>query len=167
MIRPSARGDAVSPVVGVMLMLSVTIMVAAIVSTFAGGFSDTGEKVPQTSFKVRANLLENRTYFDHAGGDPVSLGTIQVVFLSGENTTMLKKSDIGTICINFTQVGTAENTIKAGDTFYLEGETPDNTFADHSGIRFGKFLLMEDKEVTWMVVDTRSSKTISMGSLYL
>jgi FlaG/FlaF family flagellin (archaellin) len=41
--------DAVSPVVGVMLMLAVTVMIAAVVSAFAGGFSDTGEKVPQAS----------------------------------------------------------------------------------------------------------------------
>lgn len=148
-------------------MLAVTIMIAAVVSTFAGGFSDTGEKVPQASFKVRVNLLENRTYFDHAGGDPVSLNTIQVVFVSGEKKTTLSRADVGRNCINFTQVASDQTTIKAGDTFYIEGETPSNTLSDHSGIRFGKLVLREETEVTWMVVDTRSSKTISMGSMYL
>ncbi|MDO8872032.1 MAG: type IV pilin N-terminal domain-containing protein [Methanoregula sp.] len=167
MKRPGLRQDAVSPVVGVMLMLAVTVMIAAVVSTFAGGFSDTSEKVPQTSFKVRVNLLENRTYFDHAGGDPLSLNTIQVVFLSGENKTTLTKADMGKNCINFTQVGSSQTTIKAGDTFYLEGETPTNTLNDHSGIKFGKLTLMEETEVAWMVIDTRSSKTVSMGSMYL
>lgn len=167
MIRQGLCQDAVSPVVGVMLMLSVTIMIAAVVSTFAGGFSDTSEKVPQTSFNVRVNLLENRTYFDHAGGDPLSLTTIQVVFLSGEKKTTLTKADIGKNCINFTQVGTSGTTIKAGDTFYIEGETPTNSLTDHSGIKFGKLVLREETEVTWMVIDTRSSKTISMGSMYL
>lgn len=145
-------------------MLAVTIMIAAVVSTFAGGFSDTSEKVPQCSFKVRVNLLENRTYFDHAGGDPVSLNTIQVVFLSGEKKTTLTKADIGKNCINFTQVGSGETTIKAGDTFYLEGEGPGN---NHDEIRFGKLSLKKNSEVIWMVIDTRSSKTISMGSMYL
>jgi FlaG/FlaF family flagellin (archaellin) len=166
LIRRS-RQDAVSPVVGVMLMLAVTVMIAAIVSAYAGGFSDTGDKVPQTSFKVRANLLENRTYFDHAGGDPVSLTNIQVAFISGEKKTTLTRTDIGKNCINFTQVGTSGTTIKAGDTFYLEGETPGNSLSDHDGIRFGNLVLMEETEVTWMVIDTRSSKTISMGSLFL
>jgi len=144
-----------------MLMLAVTVMIAAVVSTFAGGFSDTSDKVPQTSFKVRVNLLENRTYFDHAGGDPLSLNTIQVVFLSGEKKTTRKN------CINFTQVGTSGTTIKAGDSFYVEGETPANSLSDRDGIRFGKLALMEETEVTWMVIDTHSSKTISMGSMYL
>ncbi|MDP3563695.1 MAG: type IV pilin N-terminal domain-containing protein [Methanoregula sp.] len=167
MKRPGLRHEAVSPVVGVMLMLAVTIMIAAVVSTFAGSFSDTSEKVPQCSFKVRVNLLENRTYFDHAGGDPVSLNTIQVVFISGEKKTTLTKADVGKNCINFTQVGSDGNTIKAGDTFYIEGETPTNTLTDHSGIKYGKLVLKEETEVTWMVIDTRSSKTISMGSMYL
>ncbi|MDO8872034.1 MAG: type IV pilin N-terminal domain-containing protein [Methanoregula sp.] len=106
-----------------MLMLAVTVMIAAVVNTFAGGFSDTYGKVPQTSFKVRVNLLENRTCFDHAGGDPLSLNTIQVVFLSGENKTTLTKADVGKNRINFTQVGNTGTMIKAGDTLYFEGET--------------------------------------------
>ena len=147
-----------------MLMLSVTIMIAAIVSAFAGGFSDTSEKVPQSSFKVRINLLENRTYFDHTGGDPVSLTKIQVVFLRGEQKTTLARADIGRNCINFTQVGSSENTVKAGDTFYLEGEDPSGI---HDTIQFGNLSLKKNSEVTWMVIDTHSSKTVAMGSLYL
>jgi len=43
------RDEAVSPVVGVMLMLVVTIIIAAIVSGFAGGLAGSQEKVPQAS----------------------------------------------------------------------------------------------------------------------
>lgn len=156
-----------SPVVGVMLMLAVTVMIAAIVSAFAGGFSDAaGEKVPQASFKVRVNLPENRTYFDHAGGDPISLSNIRVAFISGEKKTTLSQGDIGRTCINFTQVGDAGTTIKAGDTFFIESETPTN-IKDGSGLKFGSLKIFPDNETTWMVIDTRSSKTVSMGSLYL
>lgn len=170
MIQVRNWQDAVSPVVGVMLMLAVTVMIAAIVSAFAGGFNDSSEKVPQSSFKMRVNLLENRTYFDHAGGDPVSLNTLRVVFINGEEKTTLSRADIGRTCINFTQVGTDGTTIKAGDTFYLEGETPANTLSsihDHNGIRFGQFDMIEENETTWMIIDAGSSKTISMGTVYL
>lgn len=167
MIRSCSLQDAVSPVVGVMLMLSVTVMIAAVVSSYAGGFSETGEKVPQTSFSVRPNLLENRTYFDHAGGDPLSLSTIRVVFLKGEQKTTLSRADVGEICVNFTQVGSSESTLRAGDTFFIEGETPTNTLADHSGIVFGNFSMKKNNEITWMVIDSRSSKTVAMGSLFL
>jgi Uncharacterized protein conserved in archaea len=40
------NNHAVSPVVGVMLMLVVTIIIAAIVSAFAGGLSESNEKAP-------------------------------------------------------------------------------------------------------------------------
>ena len=43
---------AVSPVVGVMLMLVVTIIVAALVSSFAGGLGDTAEPAPTTAFEI-------------------------------------------------------------------------------------------------------------------
>jgi FlaG/FlaF family flagellin (archaellin) len=149
-----------------MLMLAVTVMIAAVVSAFAGGFSDTGEKVPQASFKVRVNLLENRTYFDHAGGDPISLANTKVAFIVGERKATISRADIGKTCINFTQVGDPGTTIKAGDTFFIEGETPTNV-KDGSGLKFGNLNLHKESEVTWMVIDSRSSKTVSMGSLFL
>lgn len=45
----SKKDEAVSPVVGVMLMLVVTIIIAAVVSGFAGGLSGENQKAPQAS----------------------------------------------------------------------------------------------------------------------
>lgn len=44
--------DAVSPVVGVMLMLAITVMIAAIVSAAAGGLSSTEKKAPNAIIEV-------------------------------------------------------------------------------------------------------------------
>mgnify|MGYP000919462445 CR=1 FL=1 len=44
--------DAVSPVVGVMLMLVVTIIIAALVSSFAGGLGASTEATPTVTFTV-------------------------------------------------------------------------------------------------------------------
>lgn len=46
------RESAVSPVIGVMLMLVVTIIVAALVSSFSGGLSDSAEPAPTTAFDI-------------------------------------------------------------------------------------------------------------------
>lgn len=43
------KDEAVSPVVGVMLMLVVTIIIAAVVSAFAGGLTGDTQKAPQAS----------------------------------------------------------------------------------------------------------------------
>ncbi len=46
------RDDAVSPVIGVMLMLVVTIIIAAVISGFAGGLVGSQEAAPSASFDV-------------------------------------------------------------------------------------------------------------------
>ena len=56
-----------------MLMLAVTVMIAAIVSTYAGGFSGGAEKSPQSSIRATPELAQNnnpKIYFEHEGGDP-------------------------------------------------------------------------------------------------
>lgn len=52
MITMPGRDSAVSPVVGVMLMLAITVMIAAIVSAAAGGLSGTEKKTPGAILEV-------------------------------------------------------------------------------------------------------------------
>ena len=92
--------EAVSPVVGVMLMLVVTIIIAAIVSGFAGGLAGGTEKAPQASI-VASEVVVNEAYdsntvnnmaphpiankaddiyivFEHMGGDGINLNNIEI-----------------------------------------------------------------------------------------
>jgi len=47
MLGAGAKTDsAVSPVIGVMLLLAIVIIIAALVASFAGGAADTKEKAP-------------------------------------------------------------------------------------------------------------------------
>lgn len=176
------RERAVSPVVGVMLMLAITVMLAAIASAFAGSFSDSGEKSPQSSISVPSQFADNvtgstsyyRIYFDHTGGDPFSLNSIQVVLRSDEteNKTQLTRQDIGNI--NFTLIGERgpkynETTVRAGDRFFIAGEQVHVTKPgqdEKDGIQLGNVIFWKNKELTWMVIDSRTSKTIAMGSIF-
>lgn len=64
--------DAVSPVVGVMLMLVVTILIAAVVSAFAGGMGGTTkEKAPSVTLRGQYSLTEGIT-LEHTGGDTIA-----------------------------------------------------------------------------------------------
>jgi FlaG/FlaF family flagellin (archaellin) len=62
---------AVSPVVGVMLMLVVTIIIAAVVSGFAGGLISGTEKSPQASIKADYSRSTGLT-ISHMGGDAIN-----------------------------------------------------------------------------------------------
>jgi hypothetical protein len=53
------KDDAVSPVIGVMLMLVVTIIIAGVVTAFTTGIVDTASVAPNAYFDVKINLDEN------------------------------------------------------------------------------------------------------------
>jgi archaeal type IV pilus assembly protein PilA len=147
-----------------MLMLAVTVMIAAIVSAFAGGFSDSGEKSPQSSIRVTPNLDQNHhnLSFEHNGGDPFTLSSIKIVLRAGDNSTTLSTSDIGGKVNAFEEVGGGKDTtIKAGDIFVIEG------YPSGASTRFGSMILPDNARITWLVVDKETSKTISMGSFFL
>jgi archaeal type IV pilus assembly protein PilA len=157
--------DAVSPVVGVMLMLAVTVMIAAVVSTYAGGFSGGAEKSPQSTIRVTPNLGQHRIYFEHNGGDPFSLSSINVVLRVRDNKTSLSSDDLGGNKLRaFEEVGSSADTaVKAGDAFFIEGDG----IYSNTGIKFGNMILTNNTRITWLVVDKETSKTISMGAFYL
>lgn len=79
--HPDERSDAVSPVVGVMLMLVVTIIIAAIVSSFAGGLGSTSEKAPVATLAIKmfAGPNEKNVTIEHLGGDPLATKDLQIV----------------------------------------------------------------------------------------
>ena len=65
MIKNNRRTEAVSPVVGVMLMLVVTVIIAAVVSAYAGGMIITGnQKAPTGSFNCK---ITNGGSWDNSG----------------------------------------------------------------------------------------------------
>jgi FlaG/FlaF family flagellin (archaellin) len=56
-----SRDAAVSPVIGVMLMLVVTIIIAAVVSSFAGGLGTTKDTTPTVTFKADLSVADGLT----------------------------------------------------------------------------------------------------------
>jgi hypothetical protein len=71
------KESAVSPVVGVMLMLVVTIIIAAVVSAFAGGLGQSTPKAPQVTIGAEAHNTTS-IIIDFKGGDTISGGAITV-----------------------------------------------------------------------------------------
>jgi flagellin-like protein len=59
--------NAVSPVIGVMLMIVVTVIIAAVVSAFAGGYSDADRKAPTAVISCKA--IDGGLLFTHESGD--------------------------------------------------------------------------------------------------
>jgi FlaG/FlaF family flagellin (archaellin) len=78
------RDEAVSPVIGVMLMLVVTIIVAAIVGVFVGNIGGGTTVAPSAAFDVRITSYGGENHdqyvmtFEHVGGDPVPTRDLRI-----------------------------------------------------------------------------------------
>ncbi|MFZ0004287.1 MAG: type IV pilin N-terminal domain-containing protein [Methanoregula sp.] len=70
--------SAVSPVVGVMLMLVVTIIIAAVVSAFAGGLATGTSKTPQVTLSATYSQ-SGGMIISHNGGDNVNTMTTHFI----------------------------------------------------------------------------------------
>jgi FlaG/FlaF family flagellin (archaellin) len=73
---------AVSPVVGVMLMLVVTIIIAAVVSAYGGSMTSSQKKIPQATIKAGFSITDGMT-IQHAGGDPLPMNDMVFTIWDG------------------------------------------------------------------------------------
>ena len=123
------KDDAVSPVIGVMLMLSITIIIAAVLMAFAGGMADTKPATP--SVDLSAEFVKNGSdivlRLSHNGGDALNPKDIK---LTAYVTTLDASSESITLSSIFT-----ETSWKAGDIIVLKAdETQSLLDLDESGI---------------------------------
>ncbi|MGC9435807.1 MAG: type IV pilin N-terminal domain-containing protein [Methanomicrobiales archaeon] len=161
MTRVVRKGDtAVSPVIGVMLMLVVTVIIAAVVSAFAGGMAGDTQMAPQASFGGDVDLSQNATIFEHRGGDAIDLDEIGVVFEQEDSKITLTRRDVGTNCVAFEKVGDTGTLIATGDRFTVEGTECSWT----TGITYGGMSLIDNKRFTWSIIDRESGTVIATGS---
>ena len=73
---------AVSPVVGVMLMLVVVIIIAAVVSGFAGGMAKGQAKAPQATIQGQFSVTQGLQII-HGGGDSLGSSDMVISIMNG------------------------------------------------------------------------------------
>ena len=69
-----ADEDAVSPVIGVILMVAITVILAAVIGTFVLGLGDDlGQTAPSANYDVQ----DGGETLAHSGGDPIESQNVQ------------------------------------------------------------------------------------------
>ena len=72
--------DAVSPVIGVILMVAITVILAAVIGTFVLGLGNQVQSTtPQTQFTFDEDSSNNEITITHDGGDPVDENNVEIV----------------------------------------------------------------------------------------
>jgi len=70
---------AVSPVIGVILMVAITVILAAVIGTFVLGLGDqVSENAPQASFSFDFDTANSNVTITHEGGDTLDNSTISI-----------------------------------------------------------------------------------------
>ena len=119
------KEDAVSPVIGVMLMLVVTIVIAAVVAAFAGGIATDTEPTP--SVVLTADAYPTKVILQSLSGDRLETAGLDVVVYSGDGD-LLAKGTVPTTEKYFTPgmkltvtltAETGAEAIKAGDRIQI------------------------------------------------
>lgn len=121
----------VSPVIGVMLMIIVTIIVAAVVSAFAGGMSTSVKEAPVTSFEFR--IYEKYVYASYAG-DPTA--GIPYIIMTMKNGDTLATKDLKIISTRWDAFGNPRQVVydPASNATQLKWNTYTGTSSTPRGI---------------------------------
>ncbi|WP_049967517.1 type IV pilin [Haloferax prahovense] len=122
--------SAVSPVIGVILMVAITVILAAVIGTFVLGLGDqVGDTAPQASFSFD---------FDNNGGD-ASEAQVTITHESGDSvdadrlTVTVDGSEV-TVATDYAYDGSAfADSVGAGDSTVVEKQpATDSTWAGES-----------------------------------
>ena len=115
MKKTEQKDDAVSPVVGVMLMLVVTIIIAAVVAAFATGLTTSTEAPPTATFDVKITHQgwAVETVITHLGGDPIDTSRTKIVTSWTNKSNVVKyQENVALPYSNTPQVCDAEDNFK-------------------------------------------------------
>ncbi|UWG52018.1 Pilin/Flagellin, FlaG/FlaF family [Halalkaliarchaeum sp. AArc-CO] len=106
--------EAVSPVIGVILMVAITVILAAVIGTFVLGLGDqVGDTAPNANWDANADepVDPGEVTFTHNGGDSVDADTLTVVSSDTDVVTVEDHDDVTGL------TGPAPESLSAGDSF--------------------------------------------------
>jgi flagellin-like protein len=134
--------DAVSPVIGVILMVAITVILAAVIGTFVLGLGDQVQSsAPNANFQFNYSTSEGQMGVTHNGGQDVETANV-IVQVEGESNSPFESSDFSG--------DWGGDTISTGDQVVLD-------IADTSG--------GEDVRVIWESPNGDSSNTIGSSTV--
>lgn len=120
--------EAVSPVIGVLLMLTLTLIIAAIVNSYAGGLIETEPKAPAVTLQASYHQNGIGMEIRHISGDPLPTASVKVMVRPSD--TMGRSAGQYTSVVNKTLITNLSGTqswasgitaMHPGDVCYILG----------------------------------------------
>ena len=125
---------AVSPVIGVILMVAITVILAAVIGTFVLGLGENVQTTPQAKFNFDYNEGAKELTITHDGGDAIQSDEMNIVGngtdVSWTNSLAAGMSDSyevqagNSTVIDGSADGSTENLVGPGDTIRVVWSDP-------------------------------------------
>jgi len=128
--------DAVSPVIGVILMVAITVILAAVIGAFVLDIGGSQQQVPQASFDAEQDGSGDGSTitFSHQGGDSIKAGNLEIV-TDGDSadygtmpiTTPFESASSDDVSSGSTQEVNVDSDDAIGDTLSIVWESDDGS----------------------------------------
>ena len=143
--------DAVSPVIGVILMVAITVILAAVIAAFVFGMGPP-ESAPQAAIRASAvDVGTNATIkLEHQGGDAVTM-----------TTTATKITISGSQYEGSVTVRPADTRFEAGDVWYIGYGTALNLGNSTTNVTTSDDIADPGKIVNVKIIDVASQQMIA------
>ncbi|MFB6201911.1 MAG: type IV pilin [Halorhabdus sp.] len=157
-----AEDRGVSPVIGVILMVAITVILAAVIATFVMnmGPSGTGPANAQTEWSTKSFTSSGSIYYymemSHTGGDPLPVDEykFKVTYTASGATST---TDVSLTGSNGYSSGTE---MTASDTFVIYGSTTPSSTASHYGTVSTAFSNVDKVELIWQSPDSDKTQIV-------
>lgn len=134
--RVDSSDRAVSPVIGVILMVAITVILAAVVGTFVLDMGATvGDTAPRASLSVTADASNDVVNVSHQGGDPLNSGDTRVTISNDSESVTYEPAGSDTFIVG-EEIGFSVNTDPPSTTWALSDADSSNRFALVSGNQY-------------------------------
>jgi FlaG/FlaF family flagellin (archaellin) len=157
------KNNAVSPVIGVLLMLTLTLIIAAIVNSYAGGLVETENKAPAATLQVsyHQELTENALEIRHISGDSIPTSSVKLMIRPSETfgngaTTQLTPIDKSYI----TNISDSSLTWDSGISVFRPGDIA-GISRDHLNSMQGSV-----QQQYWLANSSNAGKTFFLEMYY-
>jgi flagellin-like protein len=147
--------DAVSPVIGVILMVAITVILAAVIGTFVLGLGQGVQSAPQAQFTIETtNMNDGLTTNDafvitHDGGDTIESANVQIIV---DGTLVYTDGGAATTVVAPDDTWAAE--INAGDAQQIEEQGTNDVFESDDTVR-----------VVWQSANSDKTQTLAKFTL--
>ena len=160
--------DAVSPVVGIMLMVVITVVIAAVITVFSSGLlADGGTSDPVMLLEVgnieveidsaTSSYVVSSVEFIHKGGDSIPLNDVEFSFVasrSGAVTNHYSAADPEDDVVVLGKASSPDTIVVVEPGDVIKVMLPYHIF-DHK--------YSSPSKVTWTLYNTRTDATLSTG----